>query len=89
MEKLKVGDTVQVTRGAERTQKTSRGKIQAIDRTANRMRLFGIEGTVSWIERKGPSLVLVLGAPAWSAARCWLACRRSVRLPLARSAWAQ
>ena len=25
-------------------------------------------GTVSWIERKGPSLVIVLGAPAWSAA---------------------
>jgi hypothetical protein len=39
-----------------------------IDRTANRMRLFGIDGTVSWIERKGPSLIIVLGAPAWSAA---------------------
>jgi hypothetical protein len=39
-----------------------------IDRSANRMRLFGIDGTVSWIERKGPSLVIVLGAPAWSAA---------------------
>src|SRR5215468_4495475 len=39
-----------------------------IDRTANRMRLFGIDGTVSWLERKGPSLVIVLGAPAWSAA---------------------
>ncbi|HEX3759295.1 MAG TPA: hypothetical protein VHW23_11335 [Kofleriaceae bacterium] len=39
-----------------------------VDRTANRMRLFGLDGTVSWIERKGPSLVIVLGAPAWSAA---------------------
>jgi hypothetical protein len=39
-----------------------------IDRTANRIRLFGIDGTVSWLERKGPSLVIVLGAPAWSAA---------------------
>src|SRR5215468_9693737 len=39
-----------------------------IDRTANRMRLFGIDGTVSWLERKGPSLVIVVGAPAWSAA---------------------
>src|SRR5262245_35664458 len=39
-----------------------------IDRSAIRMRLFGIDGTVSWIERKGPSLVIVLGAPAWSAA---------------------
>jgi hypothetical protein len=38
-----------------------------IDRTANRTRLFGVDGTVSWIERKGPSLVIVLGAPAWSA----------------------
>ncbi len=42
MEKLKVGDTVQVTRGVERTQKTSRGKIQAIDRTQNRVRVEGL-----------------------------------------------
>jgi len=39
-----------------------------VDRTATRIRLFGIDGTVSWLERKGPSLVIVLGAPAWSAA---------------------
>jgi hypothetical protein len=38
-----------------------------IERSATVMRLFGIDGTVSWIERKGPSLVIVLGAPAWSA----------------------
>jgi len=38
-----------------------------LDRTANRTRLFGLDGTVSWIERKGPALVIVVGAPAWSA----------------------
>ncbi len=42
MEKLKVGDTVQVTRGAERTQKASRGKIQLIDRASNRVRVEGL-----------------------------------------------
>jgi hypothetical protein len=39
-----------------------------VDRSPTRMRLLGLDGTVSWIERKGPSLVIVLGAPAWSAA---------------------
>jgi len=39
-----------------------------IDRTATRLRLLGLDGTVSWIERRGPSLVIVIGAPAWSAA---------------------
>jgi hypothetical protein len=39
-----------------------------VERTATRTRLFGVDGTVSWIERKGPSLVIVLGVPAWSAA---------------------
>ena len=38
-----------------------------VEQTANRMRLFGLDGTVSWLERRGPSLVIVLGAPAWSA----------------------
>jgi hypothetical protein len=38
-----------------------------VEQTANRMRLFGVDGTVSWLERRGPSLVIVLGAPAWSA----------------------
>ncbi|HEX2690000.1 MAG TPA: hypothetical protein VHN14_25460 [Kofleriaceae bacterium] len=38
-----------------------------LDRSATMMRLFGVDGTVSWIERRGPSLVIVLGAPAWSA----------------------
>ncbi len=38
-----------------------------VERTPTRMRLFGLDGTVSWIDRKGPSLVIVLGAPVWSA----------------------
>jgi hypothetical protein len=38
-----------------------------VERTATRMRLFGVDGTVSWLERKGASLVIVMGAPAWSA----------------------
>ncbi|HSR96583.1 MAG TPA: hypothetical protein VLM79_05890 [Kofleriaceae bacterium] len=38
-----------------------------VEQTSNRMRLFGVDGTVSWLERRGPSLVIVLGAPAWSA----------------------
>ena len=42
MQKLKVGDTVQVIRGAERTAKTRRGKIQAIDREGNRVRVEGL-----------------------------------------------
>jgi hypothetical protein len=50
-----------------------------VERSPTRMRLFGVDGTVSWIERKGPSLVIVLGAPAWSAdalaAEVWTATR--------------
>jgi large subunit ribosomal protein L24 len=42
MQKLKVGDTVQVCSGAERTQKSNRGKILAIDREANRVRVEGL-----------------------------------------------
>jgi hypothetical protein len=38
-----------------------------VERSVTVMRLFGIDGTVSWIERRGASLVIVLGAPAWSA----------------------
>ncbi|TMQ07864.1 MAG: hypothetical protein E6J90_42225 [Deltaproteobacteria bacterium] len=39
-----------------------------LDQSATRLVLYGIDGTVSWIERRGSSLVIVLGAPAWSAA---------------------
>jgi large subunit ribosomal protein L24 len=42
MQKLKVGDTVQVSSGAERTKKTNRGKIMSIDRSASRVRVEGL-----------------------------------------------
>jgi hypothetical protein len=38
-----------------------------VERTPTRMRLFAVDGTVSWLDRRGASLVIVLGAPAWSA----------------------
>jgi large subunit ribosomal protein L24 len=42
MQKLKVGDTVQVRSGAERTKKSNRGKILAIDKSALRVRVEGL-----------------------------------------------
>lgn len=33
----------------------------------NRTRWMGLDGTVAWVERKGPSIVMVIGAPAWAA----------------------
>lgn len=42
MQKLKIGDTVQVLSGAERTQKSNRGKILDIDRAAKRVRVEGL-----------------------------------------------
>lgn len=42
MQKLKVGDTVQVMAGAERSQTTKRGKLLEIDRTASRVRVEGL-----------------------------------------------
>ena len=38
-----------------------------MDHAQNRTRWLGLDGTVSWLERKGPSVVVVLGAPAWAA----------------------
>jgi hypothetical protein len=38
-----------------------------IERTDARTRLLGLDGTVSWIERRGGSLVIVIGAPATAA----------------------
>lgn len=35
-----------------------------VEHTATRTRWLGLDGTASWIERRGPSLVLVIGAPA-------------------------
>jgi len=42
MQKLKVGDTVQVMSGAERSASLNRGKIIAIDREALRVRVEGL-----------------------------------------------
>lgn len=39
-----------------------------IDHDDTRTRWLGIDGTVTWVERKGPSVVVVLGAPAWTQA---------------------
>src|SRR6185436_3701598 len=38
-----------------------------VEHGATRTRWFGIDGTVSWVERRGPSMVMVIGAPAWAA----------------------
>ncbi len=38
-----------------------------IDHVGTRTRWMALDGTVSWIDRKGPSLVMVIGAPAWAA----------------------
>ncbi|MGE3545035.1 MAG: hypothetical protein AB7L28_13935, partial [Kofleriaceae bacterium] len=38
-----------------------------LNATQTSTRWMAIDGTVSWIERKGPSLVVVLGAPLWAA----------------------
>jgi hypothetical protein len=38
-----------------------------LEHTATRTRWFGLDGSVSWVERKGPSVVLVIGAPVWAA----------------------
>jgi hypothetical protein len=44
-----------------------------------RTRWLGVDGTVSWVERRGPSLVIAVGAPAWAAralaAEVWTASR--------------
>ena len=42
MQKLKVGDTVQVMKGAERSASTSRGKVLAVDRENGRVRVEGL-----------------------------------------------
>jgi hypothetical protein len=38
-----------------------------IERSPTRMRLFGVDGKISWLERRASSLVIVVGAPAWAA----------------------
>jgi large subunit ribosomal protein L24 len=42
MQKLKVGDTVQVMKGAERTATAKRGKVLFIDREKRRVRVEGL-----------------------------------------------
>lgn len=42
MQKLKVGDTVQVMKGAERSAATKRGKVLAIDKDKKRVRVEGL-----------------------------------------------
>ncbi|HZA50528.1 MAG TPA: KOW motif domain-containing protein [Myxococcaceae bacterium] len=41
MQKLKVGDTVQVMKGAERTASAKRGKVLFIDKEKGRVRVEG------------------------------------------------
>jgi large subunit ribosomal protein L24 len=42
LQKIKVGDTVQVMSGAERLAKANRGKILSIDKEKNRVRVEGL-----------------------------------------------
>ena len=42
MQKLKVGDTIQVMKGAERSASTKRGKVLAIDKDKGRVRVEGL-----------------------------------------------
>jgi large subunit ribosomal protein L24 len=42
MQKLKVGDTVQVMKGAERSATTKRGKVLFIDKDKGRVRVEGL-----------------------------------------------
>jgi hypothetical protein len=50
-----------------------------VEQGQHRTRWLGVDGTVSWVERRGPSLVIVVGAPAWAAgalaAEVWTAAR--------------
>ncbi len=38
-----------------------------IEMSANRTRWLALDGLVSWVERKGPSMIVVHGAPLWAA----------------------
>lgn len=38
-----------------------------VDHALTRTRWFNLDGTLSWVERKGPSLVIVHGVPLWAA----------------------
>lgn len=62
-----------------------------LEHADTRTRWFGVDGTLSWVERKGPSLVIVHGAPAWAAgalaAQAWTGSRTgkaAVKKPAAK-----
>ncbi|MGA9522400.1 MAG: 50S ribosomal protein L24 [Myxococcaceae bacterium] len=55
MQKLKVGDTVQVTKGAERTAATKRGKVLEIDREEERVRVEGLRLVKRHLKRTAQS----------------------------------
>ena len=61
-----------------------------VEQTPTRTRWFGIDGTVSWVERRGPSIAIVMGAPAWAAnalaAEVWTASRIGPPPPAAKPA---
>ena len=38
-----------------------------VEHTRTRTRWLSIEGNVSWVERKGPSIMMVHGAPVWTS----------------------
>ncbi len=44
-----------------------KGVGAVVEHTLTRTRWLGVEGMMSWVERKGASLVIVIGAPVWSA----------------------
>ena len=59
-----------------------------VEHTATRTTYLALDGTVSWIERKGPSLAIVLGAPAYAAAALaadvWTASTVTTPVPAAK-----
>ncbi len=60
-----------------------------IEHAYDRTRWLGIDGTISWIERKGPSLIMVLGVPAWMAGSLDVWAASSARGQNATSTWLQ
>jgi hypothetical protein len=60
-----------------------------IEHDHTRTRWLGIDGTISWIERKGPTLIMVLGAPAWMAGSLDVWAASSARGQKASGTWLQ
>ena len=48
-----------------------------IDHVGTKTRWMALDGSVTWLERRGPSIVMVIGCPAWAAdalaAEAWTA----------------